>query len=53
MIKTGRVETGVTPSEQSGERSTRLVEGQALAKGEKPAENTVEKVAALVDTGQA
>jgi hypothetical protein len=36
MTKTGKVEAGVTPSERSGERSTRIKQGQALKEKEKP-----------------
>ncbi len=50
MEKRGRIEIGTTPSEVSGKPSTKIKEGQALAKRETPQENTVEKMAALVDT---
>jgi hypothetical protein len=49
MEKTGRLEPGKTPSEVSGRPSEILKEGQIVRKDESPVENTVEKVAALVD----
>ena len=49
MEKRGRIEIGVTPSEVSGKPSQTIKEGQALRKDEAPVENTVEKVASLVD----
>jgi hypothetical protein len=49
MEKNGRVEPGKTPSEVSGRKSETLKAGQAVRADEVPAENTVEKVAALVD----
>lgn len=48
MEKNGRVELGKTPSELSGRPSEQIKEGQVLSKEEAPAENTVEKVAALL-----
>ena len=50
MEKRGKIEIGVTPSEISGKPSIKIKDGQALAKRETPQENTVEKIAALVDT---
>ena len=49
MEKNGRVEPGRTPSEVSGRPSSVLKDGQAVRVDETPVENTVEKVAALVD----
>lgn len=50
MEKRGVVELGVTPSEQSGQPGEVILDGQVLKKDEKPADNTVEKLAALIDT---
>jgi hypothetical protein len=48
MEKNGRIEPGRTPSEVSGKPSEVLKEGQAVQKEEAPAQNTVEKVAAML-----
>ena len=49
MEKRGRIEKGVTPSEQSGKPSVKIKKGQVLAEGEKPIKKkkTLEKVAKI------
>ena len=50
MKKIGKVEAGVTPSEQSGKKSDKIVQGQALTKEETPKEKSIEKASSLLDT---
>lgn len=49
MEKNGRIELGKTPSEQSGKPAEVIKENQVLTKEETPVQNTVEKVASVVD----
>lgn len=48
MTKTGRVQTGKTPSVVSGLPSTKIVEGEPVRKGEKPVDAGLKKLASVI-----
>ena len=48
MIKTGKVETGKTPSVVSGRPSEKIVSGEPVADREKPVDPGLKKLAAAI-----